>query len=474
MMDDTVSDRESERIFSIWETIVMDPETRGALGDFVKGVHMGIRSDPVKPLPMGAFNAVLLVQFQAGNHLVLKIPRPGYTMFPEEKTRAEVATMQYLTMETMIPVPFVLHHGTRSSCPKELGPFLIMEFVKDACSMGDFLAQPRESISDVPVLKPDFDDFETRSIYADFAKVLLQLSKTNFDKIGCISEQGEDEYGVSDRPLTMDMNDLVLCGGLPRSKLSQKPFTSTKAYFNRLADLKLDHLIHQRNNAIDDADDCRRKFVGRILFQRLARKGRLSLPELEHGPFRLVCDDMRPSNILVDAQSRRTKAVIDWEFSYAGPAEFSRMPPWSLLLRRPDYMDPKLEVWPADYERRLDVFLQELRKVEDAEVQDMPATDRLSAHMEQTWKSGYFWVLYLLQRSFAFDDIYWKFVDETYYGKSTVTAPERWKERLEQGLLDDDERERMEALVLKKVSELDTEELSWNPFEEGAWQPGDS
>ncbi|KAJ5273862.1 hypothetical protein N7478_008987 [Penicillium angulare] len=38
----------------------------------------------------------------------------------------------------------------------------------------------------------------------------------------------------------------------------------------------LSHLKHQRNNAIHSADDCRRKFIARFLFRKLAQKCQLT------------------------------------------------------------------------------------------------------------------------------------------------------------------------------------------------------
>ncbi|THC95394.1 hypothetical protein EYZ11_005118 [Aspergillus tanneri] len=43
-----------------------------------------------------------------------------------------------------------------------------------------------------------------------------------------------------------------------------------------LAELHIAHLMNQRNDAIDSAEDCRRKLVARYLFRKLAREHRLT------------------------------------------------------------------------------------------------------------------------------------------------------------------------------------------------------
>ena len=76
------------------------------------------------------------------------------------------------------------------------------------------------------------------------------------------------------------------------------------------------HLVNQRNDAIESADDCRRKFVARHLFLQRARSNRLTRNSLhyEKGPFSLWCDDFRPGNVLL-AQALKIVGVVDREFT---------------------------------------------------------------------------------------------------------------------------------------------------------------
>lgn len=54
------------------------------------------------------------------------------------------------------------------------------------------------------------------------------------------------------------------------------------------------------------------------------------------GPYKLVCDDLRPGNILVDRNLKIT-AICDWEWSYAAPyQQFYTAPRW-LMLKAPEY-----------------------------------------------------------------------------------------------------------------------------------------
>lgn len=122
------------------------------------------------------------------------------------------------------------------------------------------------------------------------------------------------------------MNELVRVRTVPRDKLPITTFNSSSKYLKSLAALHLDHLAHQQNDAIKSKANCQRKYVARHLFQKLANKRRLLSTKYNKGPFKFWYNDLRPSNILLDANLQIVGA-IDWEFSYTAPNEFTFAPP---------------------------------------------------------------------------------------------------------------------------------------------------
>lgn len=78
------------------------------------------------------------------------------------------------------------------------------------------------------------------------------------------------------------------------------------------------------------------------------------------------------------------------------------------------------------------------------------ASARLSTCMRESWETGRFWLNYAARKSWAFDSIYWKYLDERVFSKrgSNVQNHELWKARLD--LLTDKERIAMEPFVRKK------------------------
>lgn len=200
-------------------------------------------------------------------------------MFSEEKVRNEVAVIRYIREHTTIPVPFILHWGSKEDSPLGLGPFIIMEYIDHAMSMSDALNNtPGFAVQDRLILTPDTHEEKLEMLYGQVADILIQLSMLSLPKIGSLNQTDGFTWEVAWRPLSINMNELVRVGSLPRSKLPKPSttFETASSYFNALGGLHIDHLINQLNDAVDSETDCRRKFTARKLFRRLAAEGRFT------------------------------------------------------------------------------------------------------------------------------------------------------------------------------------------------------
>ncbi|KAI9829870.1 MAG: hypothetical protein M1819_005968 [Sarea resinae] len=464
---DDVAWEKSEAVDDAWIAKLFKHETLFAIGQFIAKHHMGVPVELFSPVN-GAFNVCLQMSFETGKSAMIRIARPGVSMFPEEKVRNEVAVMRYLQEHTAIPIPLILHWGTAKECPCNLGPFIIMEYAEHALNISAALNTPGFVLEDRPILDPNIAIDKLEHLYRQVADILLQLSSISLPSIGSLVETEEDKWEVKDRPLTFNMDSLVGLGTFPRSKLPKTTFKTSSSYFEALAEMHINHLSHQRNDAIDNAIDCTRKYIGRHLFRKLARESKLTSPEHNAGPFKLWCDDLRPTNILLNADLKIV-AVIDWEFTYSAPAEFSYAPPWWLLLEQPEYWPEGLDAWADAYEPRLEVFLRALRARENDAISRgtlSSKTTRLSEHMLQSWKSGDFRISYAARKSFAFDSVFWTQLDGRFFGtqKRQRGAIGAIEDRV--GYLSKEEREGMGAFVERKVKEMEDRVLAWEPEEE--------
>jgi Phosphotransferase enzyme family len=348
------------------------------------------------------------------------------------------------TPTTSIPIPKVLGAG---DCV--VGPYIVMDFVEGRL-LSEYLIVP-SSGTERDVLDQNISISTLRRAYRGMAGILIELSKCQFSRIGAITQDEPGAWSVNKRALTFNMNELVALGNYPPKELLQQSYSTAADYFEALAKEHMRHLITQRNDAVDDEADCKKKFVARCLFLRIMQ--RFSTTH-RYGPFKLFCDDLRPSNVIVDADFN-VRGVIDWEFCYSAPAEFTYAPPWWLLLAFPGSWETGLDDFYATYLSRLEIFLEALRECEDEAIAKgmLLEEQRLAGEMRDSLHNGHFWVCYAARSSYDFDDIYWKFIDPEYYGEFTSIEG-----RIE--LLSVQELDQLEKLVSLKAKQAKESGLS--------------
>ncbi|RDL41505.1 Uncharacterized protein BP5553_01484 [Venustampulla echinocandica] len=336
---------------------------------------------PMKFFPPrnGAFNFYYRIQYSDGHSAIIRFPLPGFFHMDEEK----------LCAETTIPVPFILHYGMADESPGGLGPFIIMEYIDNSGDIADVLNTPGRPLGEKPVLDPHIDEEKLEYVYRQMADIMLQLSKCDFSRIGSL--------GMRERSINDDDSD--------------------------------PELSFQRNQAIKSADDCRKKYIARQLFRKLAAEGRIAG---DRSPFKLWWDDLRPANVLVDAD-HRIVGVIDWEFTYAAPVEFTYSPPWWLLLIMPEEWPEGLDDWVSKYEPQLETFIHAMETKEREFIEQ----GRLDEPQ----------LAYAARKSWAFDGIFWRSLDERFFGKNSSGFMERLK------LLPSGQVAAMEAFVERKMEE---------------------
>ncbi|RDL33116.1 Uncharacterized protein BP5553_08555 [Venustampulla echinocandica] len=410
----------------------------------------------------------------------------GYNIlykFPIEKTLQEGATARYIEQHTQILVPKVLYYGEKS----DLGPFMILQHVENRGLMADQIKMPNPDPDVTSVLDPNISETVLSNFYGKVARCLLQISRLSFDRIGSLSENGDNTFSITGRPLSKNMNDMLQLANIPRAVLppENKTYSTADNWYVALAEIHIAQLIFQHNDLVTTQDDCRNKYVARQLFRRLAKDNRLSSfgfaddswsaqskswsSPLSRAPsnlgsFRLWADDFRPGNILVD-DSGDIVAVIDWELSYAGPTQFILDCPWWLLLEVPESWKPDIDSWTKVYDIRLQTWLSAMEKVEkELGSETLPFV--LSTHMRESWETGRFWLNYAAKNSWAFDTVFWKYLDEKFFGtrEEDVSKDDLWRTRV--NFLSEKERAAMEPFVEWKMEDKKERILvDWDPEE---------
>ncbi|KUI56245.1 Altered inheritance of mitochondria protein 9, mitochondrial [Cytospora mali] len=474
-------------------------------GGAARRLHRAIR---------GSYNINWRVEFDDGRSVMFHTPLPGSVAFPDEKIRAEVAAMEIIRAGTSIPVPEVYHWGMAADNPVGTGPFIIMEYIEHTSYLVDMIRDTTDE-SDNHGLRKGLSEERLLKAYRHMANIVLQLSTIESTVIGYPTLTGDDHnasssssssspssslsssqsspsWQVNTRPVSHNMNELVASGGLPPYLLppKDKTYPTEKDWTSALADMHLTHLAFQRNDAVLGRPDARDKYVARQLFRRLAASGRLTKTTggsaggqgQDGEKFKLWCDDMRPASVLLD-EDENVVGVIDWEMSYFAPASYTYDPPWWLCLAKPEYWKPGLGDFYEGFGRCVGVFLRALEMEEAAmskrsrtggglgfesrlgamrldgnEVSE-PSPFSLSARMRHNWESGSYFVNYAARKAWAFDSIYWKYIDPMYFGENREGG---YEGRL--GLFSESEKEQMERFIDRKVEELkDVRLVKWEP-----------
>ncbi|KAK2831006.1 hypothetical protein FQN49_007095 [Arthroderma sp. PD_2] len=422
---DRLAEEKSQRLFAGWLKLLF--REWPALPLKLARQHRPGKTVKAAEYTTGSCNICSTVSFEDGDRVVVRFPLLGRSRFRREKTEDELAVMTFLAVRTTVPVPEVLGRGEWAG-----GPYIVMSAVE-----GELLSSYMKD--------PDVCESDLRQAYGSMAKVVLDLSKPALSSIGgLVYDHDRRGWRVGKRPLTLNMNEMVRVGNVPTSIFADNSFSTTAEYFGHLADLQFEHLRYQRNDAVKDEEDCRKKYIARCLFRRIA--DRISSSS---SAFHLYCDDLRPSNVLVRPDFTVT-AVIDWEFAYFAPAEFTHAAPWWLLFESPEAWEDDLTVFLARYRPRLSLFLSVLRRCEDEQVADgrLKESQRLSGKMEQSMSNGVFWFCLAARKSYMFDDIYWAFLHRQFFGEEELVS-----------LLTVEERDEMDGFVRLKMQQVEEQKL---------------
>lgn len=436
---DEIAETNGDNECRAWLDKLFDNKAKVAdcVADLLKGRGPGTYVGFLK----GSFNFSFRIRFREGfPDALVRFPKPGHTAtaLRDEKVENEVQTIEYLRQHTTIPLPTVhdwctTAKPTAKTAAKDLlqfGPFIIMDYVEGTL-LSTILKQPDQE--DV-VLNPNIDKTILDKIYRQIAEYMLQISQLQFARIGAISKDDHADWVIR-RPLTYNMNELATVAFYPSDRFPTAPIDRASDYFRSVANEHLHHLWTQRNLA-DNEEIARKRFIARHRFAQL-------IPEYcihDSGPFIPFCDDLRPSNMLVNPETLQITAVLDFEFTNSMPAQFAYDPPWWLLLSGPEtWLDRcALQEFLALYEPRMEQFLRALEFVEaESLIGKQSRAPPLSARMRESWRTRRFWFDYAARKSFEVDSIYWATLHDD---SATV--------------LDDQAHAEMESFTQKKMEQL--------------------
>ena len=115
--------------------------------------------------------------------------------------------------------------------------------------------------------------------------------------------------------------------------------------------------LNQQRNSVFDRDNAQRRYILRLQMKAAIEQ----FVSMEHnsGPFKLICDDLKPGNIIIDPKAFDIVPLIDLEWTYAGPYQFLFSPPAWLILQDPFVWDNDGD---ASYKEKFTLFLTLLQE----------------------------------------------------------------------------------------------------------------
>jgi aminoglycoside phosphotransferase (APT) family kinase protein len=337
-----------------------------AIDKFVSSFRGGMDCYTVK-VHGGSFNFSAQIRFDDGEQWIIRFPRPGSHMYPDEAVLCEVATMKFMQEKTSVPIARVIGYGTSKDNPLGLGPFIIMEFI-DGTPLDEVMKNTNEA--------------ELKAIYRQIAHILLDLSSLNGHRIGSLTLDNNGSPCLSNRPLSRNLNELFRLSNICVDMPKEKTFGSSMEYAVELCNHHFAEL-RSRHNDDDGRGDAARRLI-RNAIPRFIQDG---------DRFTLVCDDFRPGNMVW--KDGRISGLFDLEFSYFAPPIFNCVTLDWLVLQDPRQDSPELD---------LTKFFWFLSELEQAESERGLQSD-LSSSIKGSLDDNTFWYIRALKSTFRIDYI---------------------------------------------------------------------
>lgn len=95
-----------------WLVQFLEVDILRPIADFILNHNRGVATE-FAILRKGSYNISLWLKYR-NSATVIRLSQPGAVLFPEEKVMIEVAIMRFLTDQTSILLPFVLHSDRKS------------------------------------------------------------------------------------------------------------------------------------------------------------------------------------------------------------------------------------------------------------------------------------------------------------------------------------------------------------------------
>ncbi|KAI0735916.1 kinase-like domain-containing protein [Earliella scabrosa] len=265
---------------------------RGMLQDGFPDITCTVTDAPKR----GSFNVVYQADFSDGVSWAVRIPLDRWDASHAHAMRLDMVGIQYIIENTSLPIPRV--HAYDCGLDNILQhPYIVMDYVRGT-RLVDVWNEPSWWTG----------DRSKERLLTSIARYMVELSKLEFDKIGCLDRADDGSYHIVPFPSPFPHDP-----DFTPPPTGFGPFTTTHAYLLALLDARVQGRVRAGGTY-----GLLRLFLGALPDARF-----------DSAPFTLVPPDFDSQNILVDDQGD-VAAFIDWDWVATQPRQLGALtyPAW--------------------------------------------------------------------------------------------------------------------------------------------------
>ncbi|KAJ4152248.1 hypothetical protein NW754_004043 [Fusarium falciforme] len=295
--------------------------------------HGGIPCTTFGSPKHGSFNVCVFVEFETSSpeRWVVRMPIPARAALIDERIETELVTMKYVAAKTTIPVPRVHAYSFTEGSPIQTA-FIMMDYIEG------------HTLKDLGFKKGKKwrtytgPTEATAKLHEQLADVYVQLRQLESPEIGALGlpvidgkpsyDCDADNIRIRHRPISIEMMMQELEGMDPGTRIKpQMTFSTARSFVDALFWLAENEFDKSPDPGFDTRGQ-RNTLYARHHFPNFVRHNWLD-SAADKGPFVLMHGDllMLMSNLLFDNELNLV-AVLDWEWSFAVPAQMLVPPVW--------------------------------------------------------------------------------------------------------------------------------------------------
>lgn len=240
------------------------------------------------------------------------------------------------------------------------------------------------------------DQHRRQRLFRGLSRILVSLARVPQPRIGSFRFGADGTVTLTNRPLLCNVA-ILENDGAPRA--IDETYSCVEPFVADLLNLHDGHFLANQN-AVEDAEDCRRQMANRTLLRTLSHHFVGGKSRRRNGAFRLQLTDLHQSNVFVDDDWNVT-CLIDLEWVCALPAEMLAVPYWLTGLGIDELVGDDLVEFNSVHQQ----FVSALKEVEEEEEEEMLRKSgllkedeavTLSSTIHDGWESGAVWFWHCL------------------------------------------------------------------------------